>query len=85
MARFSVGLVVLSTLALISTVFAAASSSIPLDAVTTFARGAAGSKVIVDLFIDLICSDCQSQWPTLTQVFETYQEEVSVCETLRRD
>ena len=53
-------------------------SQIPLSkASDAYQRGNKGSSVIVELFIDLSCSSCLLSWPTLTQVYEAYHEDVN--------
>jgi hypothetical protein len=50
---------------------------IPLDSYDyAFHRGNLASTINVELYIDLTCSACLDSWPTLTQVYDTYKNDV---------
>mmetsp|Transcript_20687 Transcript_20687/g.43113 ORF Transcript_20687/g.43113 Transcript_20687/m.43113 type:complete len:241 (+) Transcript_20687:111-833(+) len=50
---------------------------IPISASSfSFARGAMSSDIVVDMWIDLGCSDCMNDWPTLEEVYASYQNKV---------
>ena len=68
-----------SALLFYSTAFAQkAETLIPLSPTGyAFQRGNAASSIVVDLYIDLTCSSCLSEWPTFNQVIDTYGSDVN--------
>lgn len=55
----------------------AADSLIPLPkSEYAFVRGNTSSSVTVDLIIDLGCSSCLNAWPTLTELYGIYKNQV---------
>jgi protein-disulfide isomerase len=69
--------VLLSLALIVLSVHATTQTFIPLDKNDyAFHRGNLASKVNVEFYIDLTCSSCLEEWPTLTQVYETYKNSV---------
>ncbi len=54
-----------------------ASSMIPLSKDSyAYSIGDTKSSVTVDFYIDLTCSSCLENWPTITEVVQTYEDKV---------
>lgn len=67
----------LSLLALFALASSEILSPIPLSPTgNAFTRGLQTSNVVVDLFIDLGCSDCMNDWPMLSGVIAKYSDTV---------
>jgi protein-disulfide isomerase len=41
-----------------------------------FHRGNTSASTVVEFFIDLACSACMDEWPTLTEVYNAYKDKV---------
>jgi len=70
-------LVVALLLVTVLYVHGATQTKIPLDKNDyAFHRGNLASKVNVEFYLDLTCSSCLEAWPTLTEVYNKYQDSV---------
>ena len=55
-----------------------AASLIPLSGQSySFKRGNPASNVVVELYVDLTCSSCLDEWPTLNEVVSAYSSDVN--------
>jgi hypothetical protein len=55
-----------------------AETLIPLSSTGyAFQRGNAASNIVVELYIDLTCSSCLSEWPTINEVVAAYSADVN--------